>query len=115
MRFEYFLSLLKNADFIVGNSSAGVREAPAYGIPCINIGSRQQNRACSSFIYNFPEDTEQILKGIAGIGQVTVKPEYTFGKGSSAEKFLDLLNTVAFWDISRQKQFKDLDKIIIKN
>lgn len=83
--------------------------------PCINIGSRQQNRACSSFIYNFPEDTEQILKGIAGIGQVTVKPEYTFGKGSSAEKFLDLLNTVAFWDISRQKQFKDLDKIIIKN
>lgn len=115
MRFEYFLSLLNNARFIVGNSSAGVREAPAYGIPCINIGSRQQNRACSSFIYNFPEDTEQILKGIAGIGQVTVKPEYTFGKGSSAEKFLDLLNTVAFWDISRQKQFKDLDKIIIKN
>lgn len=111
MRFEYFLSLLKNACFIVGNSSAGIREAPAYGIPCINIGSRQQNRANSPFICNFPEDSEQILEGIAGIRQIGVKPEYTFGKGNSAEKFLDQLSTVSFWNISRQKQFRDLDKI----
>lgn len=111
MRFEYFLSLLKNASFIVGNSSAGVREAPAYGVPCINIGSRQQNRACSPFIYNSSEDSGQILESIAGIEQIAVKPEYTFGKGNSAEKFLDLLSTSAFWDTSRQKQFRDLDKI----
>lgn len=111
MRFEYFLSLLKNAGFIVGNSSAGVREAPAYGIPCINIGSRQHNRACSPFICNVAEESEQILAGIAGIGEVTVKPEYTFGKGSSAEKFLYLLNTNIFWGISPQKQFRDLNKI----
>ena len=31
LRFEYFLTLLKNAEFIIGNSSAGVREAPYYG------------------------------------------------------------------------------------
>ena len=111
MRFEYFLSLLKNAEFIVGNSSAGIREAPAYGVPCINIGSRQQNRASSSFICNVPEDSEQILTGISGTELIAVKPEYTFGKGSSAEKFLDLLSSPAFWVISRQKQFRDLDKI----
>ena len=31
MRFEYFLTLLKNAELIIGNSSSGVREAPYYG------------------------------------------------------------------------------------
>ena len=44
LRFEYFLTLLKNAQIIVGNSSAGIREAPVYGIPVINIGSRQNRR-----------------------------------------------------------------------
>ncbi|MFZ0597346.1 MAG: UDP-N-acetylglucosamine 2-epimerase, partial [Flavobacterium sp.] len=43
LRFEYFLMLLKNSQFIIGNSSAGIREAPYYGIPIINIGTRQQN------------------------------------------------------------------------
>ena len=37
---------------IVGNSSAGVREAPIYGIPSLNIGSRQKNRAKSKSIFN---------------------------------------------------------------
>ena len=48
MRFEYFLTLLKNALAIVGNSSAGIREAPVYGVPVVNIGTRQMNR------FNYP-------------------------------------------------------------
>ena len=44
MRFEYFLTLLKNSSMILGNSSSGVREAPFHGIPTINIGTRQSNR-----------------------------------------------------------------------
>ncbi len=40
MRFEYFLTLLKNSNFIIGNSSAGLREAPVYGVPTINIVNR---------------------------------------------------------------------------
>ena len=37
---------------IIGNSSAGIREAPYYGIPIINIGTRQQNRAIHADIIN---------------------------------------------------------------
>ena len=43
IRFEYFLTFLKNASVIVGNSSAGIRESGIYGIPAIDIGSRQQD------------------------------------------------------------------------
>ena len=44
IRFEMFLTLLKNCDFVIGNSSAGIRECSVYGIPTINIGSRQSGR-----------------------------------------------------------------------
>ena len=52
MRLTYFLTLLKNADFIIGNSSAGIREAPFYGVPAINIGSRQHQRFKNKIIHN---------------------------------------------------------------
>ena len=45
MRFEHYLSLLKNSQLIIGNSSSGIIEAPYFGVPTINIGSRQNNRA----------------------------------------------------------------------
>lgn len=108
MRFEYFLSLLKHADIIVGNSSAGIREAPAYQIPCVNIGSRQDNRASSPFIHNCKEISQEILDEISQTEHIMEKPEYSFGKGNSAELFLDLLTSSSFWDTSKQKQFKDL-------
>ncbi|MDF2949155.1 MAG: hypothetical protein K0R07_1182, partial [Sedimentibacter sp.] len=44
IRFEYFLTLLKNSNFIIGNSSVGIREASVYGVQSINIGNRQQGR-----------------------------------------------------------------------
>ena len=37
MRFEYYLTLLKHAKFLIGNSSSGIMEAPYYGTPAINI------------------------------------------------------------------------------
>ena len=50
LRFEYFLTLLKNADFIIGNSSSGITEAEIYNIPTINLGSRQKNRTSNNNI-----------------------------------------------------------------
>mgnify|MGYP000771106610 FL=1 len=44
LRFEYFLSLLKNADFMIGNSSAGIRETGVYAVPSIDLGTRQRGR-----------------------------------------------------------------------
>lgn len=39
-----YLSLLKHADAVIGNSSSGIIEAPAFGTPTVDIGSRQQGR-----------------------------------------------------------------------
>ena len=62
IRFEYFLTLLKYSEFIIGNSSSGIREAPYYNIPTINIGSRQKNRVSISSIYNTNNTKKNIIK-----------------------------------------------------
>ena len=64
MRFEYFLTLLKNSMFIIGNSSAGIREAPHFGVPSIDIGTRQNGRVKCDSIINIDVDSGDILSGI---------------------------------------------------
>jgi UDP-N-acetylglucosamine 2-epimerase (hydrolysing) len=107
IRFEYFLTLLKKSKFIIGNSSAGVREAPYYDIPTINIGNRQLNRASSSKIINVSCEKAVILKAFTNLSQVNAESAKTFGKGNSAKLFLDSLESSKVWSINHQKQFKD--------
>ena len=85
LRFEYFLRLLKEADFIIGNSSAGVREAPYYSVKTINIGSRQNNRVQAESIINIPCEEEKILIAIRDINskENLNNNVFEFGNGSS--------------------------------
>ncbi len=109
LRFEYFLTLLKKAQFIIGNSSAGIREAPYYGIPIINIGTRQQNRALHADIINTDYSAKSIGEALANIDShqmVTVGTD--FGHGNSAEQFLKCLSDDAIWQVNHQKQFRNL-------
>ncbi|MBB4803645.1 UDP-N-acetylglucosamine 2-epimerase (hydrolyzing) [Flavobacterium nitrogenifigens] len=108
LRFEYFLTLLKNSQFIIGNSSAGIREAPYYGIPIINIGTRQQNRAVHADIINVDYSEKEITESLSIIDSHKVKKsDDDFGKGNSAELFLSCLQKSDIWKLNHQKQFRD--------
>lgn len=110
IRFEYFLVLLKNAKFIIGNSSAGIREAPYYGIPIINIGTRQQNRTLNADIINVDYQKENIIKALHSVTNHKISQAYNdFGKGNSAELFLNSLLLSKIWEINHQKKFKNID------
>lgn len=111
MRFEYFLTLLKNSNFIIGNSSAGIREAPVYGVPTINLGTRQQGRTINKQIININEKEDLIIKTIENIGNKKIKPVKEFGEGNSCEKFYEILLNKEVWNISPQKMFIDIDEI----
>ncbi len=112
MRFESFLTLLKHAQVIVGNSSAGIREAPVYGVPTVNIGSRQQNRFRYESILDVADDLAAIRDAIAQACQITsVRPSRFFGDGHSAPRFLRTLSDVAVWQTPRQKQFCDVETV----
>jgi UDP-N-acetylglucosamine 2-epimerase (hydrolysing) len=108
LRFEYFLTLLKNCQFIIGNSSAGIREAPYYGIPIINIGTRQQNRAVHTDIINVDYNEKNITDALRKIDfHQVIQSDADFGQGNSAELFLESLLKNEFWQMNHQKQFRD--------
>ena len=109
LRFEYFLTLLKNADFIIGNSSAGIREAGVYGIPAIDIGSRQNGRYNNNEAVNVQhveENEKEIVDAINDVDKYR-KQKSLYGKGNSTELFMDVIGKEDFWKVSIQKQFVD--------
>jgi UDP-N-acetylglucosamine 2-epimerase (hydrolysing) len=110
LRFEYFLKILKNSKFMIGNSSAGIREAPYYQIPSIDIGSRQNNRVVMDSIIHCNYDKNSILDAICKIETVEVHQKIEeFGDGNSDKLFFELLNQEDFWKINCQKQFQELN------
>ena len=109
LRFEYFLVLLKNAQFIIGNSSAGIREAPYYQVPTVNIGSRQRNRVSTDIINTIDFEESVILNSInLAVSQNKKSINVNFGYGDSDKKFLAILQGDDVWNISHQKVFNDL-------
>jgi UDP-N-acetyl-D-glucosamine 2-epimerase, UDP-hydrolysing len=109
LRFEYFLTILKNADFIIGNSSAGIREAPYYGIPSINIGTRQQNRALDHTIIHSDFSKKSLIAALnTAKASGKTKSAFQFGTGNSFKLFHQIISKNEFWEISHQKLFNDL-------
>lgn len=109
LRFEYFLTLLKHANFLIGNSSAGVREAPYYGVPTINIGTRQHNRTNNPDILHVGYGTGEIVEAIQQLKGINkrIVPLQEYGKGNSSKLFVEYLSKKSFWKIFKQKQFID--------
>lgn len=110
IRFEYFLTLMKNADFMIGNSSAGVRETSVYGIPSIDLGTRQSARYSlkNSNVQHTFEDKDSILECLNNIKEFKVVRK-DFGNGDSTSRFMEILKGDKIWNYNIQKHFIDLN------
>lgn len=112
VRFEAFLVMMKNALFICGNSSAGIREAPYYGLPTINVGTRQNGRTNNTDIIHTDYSKEGVLAGIKEALNKKITPSFLFGEGKSDELFYEILGGKKFWKTSKQKIFADISEKI---
>ena len=80
-----YLSFMKEVDFLIGNSSSGIVEAPFLGKPVINIGDRQLGRhicknviCCSSSLLDIQQaldmiDNHRIIDTFYGDGCTSTK------------------------------------------
>lgn len=108
MRFLYFSELLRNANIMIGNSSAGVREAPFLGIPSIDIGTRQTRRTNAASVFRAsPYDRKGIVDALTSNWGRRFERCAAFGRGNAAENFLALLMRDSFWERPVQKYFSD--------
>jgi UDP-N-acetylglucosamine 2-epimerase (hydrolysing) len=111
--FESMLVMLQNARFVLGNSSMGIREAPFYGIPTINVGTRQTGRSDNQDIINVQADGPAILWAIQECDRIRsqLRSSQEFGSGNSHERFRRVLESAEVWETSVQKLFCDIPLI----
>ncbi len=95
---ERYWAALRLADAVVGNSSSGIVEAPAVGVPSINIGDRQLGRLRAASIIDCPADPAAILAALRAIldGRFRVDPTVLppYGRGGASEKLAGTLRKV---------------------
>lgn len=106
MRFNYFSELMKNAAVMVGNSSAGVREAPFLGLPSLDVGTRQNNRAQADSVTTCAAtEAHYIATWLSEKWSTHGAASDGFGRGSASSSFVAIIQTPSFWLSTMQKSF----------
>ena len=105
---DEFTILLKNCNMLIGNSSAGIREACVFGTPVINIGTRQQYRITDidtlENVHNLIDvKKEELLKKINLLDNKSYKKNMAFGNGDACNNIVKILKNI---------DFKNTEKII---
>ena len=111
LKFDDFQKVLKNADFLIGNSSCGIKEAPYYNVPVINIGCRQNKRFEHLKLKNFfhHQENEDLQKLIHNLTKKSRSKSKSKNKIKiNAKNFYNNLNhifTDEFFNVKTQKTF----------
>lgn len=113
--FKRYLSALKLCDFVIGNSSSGLIEAPSFFKPAINIGCRQKGRLRGENIIDVAVNKDAILAGVAqsqlsDFKQTLTGSENPYGRGDTVGQVLRILGNID-WPINCRKPFFDLGKL----
>lgn len=93
-----YLSLLRHAAAIVGNSSSALFDGPSLKIPAVNIGSRQHNRLAVANVVHASHSRAEIVKalrfvlGDAGFRQELAACRNPYGDGRAAERTVGILH-----------------------
>ena len=110
MRFGHFSELMKNAACMIGNSSAGVREAPFLGTPSLDVGTRQTNRAQAPSLHSVAADDSAAIDAfLSNEWGKRYERHDAFGRGDAAARFADIVSGATFWEGGLQKRFHDAD------
>lgn len=95
-----YLSLMKVASVMVGNSSSGIIEAPSFGLPVVNIGIRQQGRERGKNVIDVGHSKQEIIKAIGKaltdkklLAQVK-KCQNPYGDGKAAPRIAEILGKI---------------------
>lgn len=96
---EIFINMLRNAKFLIGNSSAGLYEGPSIPLGVINVGNRQKGRLAAENVIFVDQGIGNIRSGIREVTSsafqkrlVNVKSPY--GRGDSIDRIIKILREI---------------------
>lgn len=107
-----YLSALQYVSVVVGNSSSGILEVPAFNIPSIDIGDRQKGRISPKSVIHCASDFKSIKASLNKVLRDEFireiqNQEQIFGKGNTTEKIIKILKSELKIDL--KKSFYDID------
>jgi GDP/UDP-N,N'-diacetylbacillosamine 2-epimerase (hydrolysing) len=106
-----FVNLMRRASCLLGNSSAGILEAPLLKLPVVNVGNRQMGRLHAENVEFVPHDQEQIVKAVR---HAVYNQEYRkavkscsnpYGDGKSSERITEIIANLV---IDKKLLIKDI-------
>lgn len=103
---DYYITLMKNASCIVGNSSSAIREGSYIGIPAINIGTRQNKRLRGKNVIDVRNNSAQIINAIKK--QIKVgkyKSQNIYGNGTASKKIVKILKRIKNINIQKTNSY----------
>ncbi|MBO9607974.1 MAG: UDP-N-acetylglucosamine 2-epimerase (hydrolyzing) [Paenibacillaceae bacterium] len=99
-----FVNLMRRASCMLGNSSAGILEAPLLKLPVINVGNRQKGRLHAENVAFVPHDREQIVQAVqravfdSGYRAEVAACRNPYGDGNSSTTIAEILAGIAIDD-----------------
>lgn len=105
-----YLSAVKHASAVIGNSSSGIIEVPAFDVPTVNLGARQKGRLAAKSVLNCEPNKRSIVNSI----EVAVKRSYKladevvhnpYGQGNTSGQVIAMIKSSQF---ESSKVFYDL-------
>ncbi len=94
-----YLSLLRQVDMLVGNSSSGIMETPSFSLPTVNVGLRQQGRERAPNVLDADAQPSSILEAV----MTARRPEFRqslsgmanpYGEGFASDTIVRVLTTI---------------------
>ncbi|MCI8210376.1 UDP-N-acetyl glucosamine 2-epimerase [Pseudomonas sp. S25] len=108
--FRRYLSVVKLAGAVVGNSSSGIIEVPSFHVPTVNVGVRQAGRLCADSVLHCAATVEGVTQALdtalsADFSALCNSAVNPYGEGDAARSIVEVLSTC---DLGVQKTFHDL-------
>ncbi len=110
-----YLSAVKYADMVIGNSSSGIIEVPSFGVPTINIGDRQKGRLQSTSVINCEPVNREIILAIELAMSIEFKEKAKrtvnpYGEGNTSDKMISIIREYLLGNkIDLKKKFYDIE------
>lgn len=109
-----YLSILKNSEILLGNSSSGIVEAPALGKLNINIGDRQKGRERANTTIDCDNSKESIIQNLNKVlngdfNKVLSQIKSPYGIGETSENIVKIIKEFLYNEkINLKKKFYDI-------
>lgn len=109
-----YLSAVKYAEIVMGNSSSGIIEAPALKVQTINIGDRQRGRLKADSIIDVEPKKANIVQAIKCARseenkKKTMEVKSLYGEGNTAIQIVDKIKEYVYSDCQFVKKFYDIE------